>query len=164
MKQTNRGLTFWQGEHNAVQHLYPFVWSEHFRGAAVFCATDIRLDWETYNIDKDDRKLVDVVLAFGDPFPLKDADVGKKMKRLFERNLRTTLGSDGTSCTTAAQVYSGRNLHALMQSFFKINFIVFRRTTTIKRKIVQRKSSSPSTSGLTWGNSPIILSASLHNK
>ncbi|KAF6716700.1 Deleted in lung and esophageal cancer protein 1 [Oryzias melastigma] len=64
---------------------------------------DIRLDWETYNIDKDDHKLVDVVLAFGDPFPLKDADVGKKMERLFERNVQTMLRSDRTSCTTAAQ-------------------------------------------------------------
>ncbi|XP_029979404.1 deleted in lung and esophageal cancer protein 1 isoform X2 [Sphaeramia orbicularis] len=35
---------------------------------------DIRMDWETYNVDKNDRKLVDVVVAFGDAFPVKDAD------------------------------------------------------------------------------------------
>uniref|UniRef100_H2M1B4 DLEC1 cilia and flagella associated protein n=1 Tax=Oryzias latipes TaxID=8090 RepID=H2M1B4_ORYLA len=35
---------------------------------------DIRMDWETYNIEKDDSKLLDVVLAFGEPFPPKDAD------------------------------------------------------------------------------------------
>ncbi|RVE58808.1 hypothetical protein OJAV_G00197420 [Oryzias javanicus] len=64
---------------------------------------DIRLDWETYNIGKDDRKLVDVVLAFGDPFPLKDADVGKKTRRPFERNAQIMLGSDGTSCSTGEQ-------------------------------------------------------------
>ncbi|NXW83647.1 DLEC1 protein, partial [Alopecoenas beccarii] len=35
---------------------------------------DIRLDWQTYNEDKDDKKLVDLLLFFGDPFPLKDTD------------------------------------------------------------------------------------------
>ncbi|KAF7669259.1 hypothetical protein LDENG_00203330 [Lucifuga dentata] len=35
---------------------------------------DIRLDWETYNVDPNDSKLIDVVVAYGDAFPLKDAD------------------------------------------------------------------------------------------
>ncbi|XP_019745531.1 deleted in lung and esophageal cancer protein 1 isoform X2 [Hippocampus comes] len=35
---------------------------------------DIRLDWETYNIIPNDRKLVDVVMSYGESFPLKDAD------------------------------------------------------------------------------------------
>ncbi|CAL8312804.1 unnamed protein product [Merluccius merluccius] len=36
---------------------------------------DIRVDWETYNVDDDkDQKLLDVVVAYGDAFPLKDAD------------------------------------------------------------------------------------------
>ncbi|NWQ80071.1 DLEC1 protein, partial [Columbina picui] len=35
---------------------------------------DIRLDWQTYNEDKDDTKLVDLLLFFGDPFPLMDVD------------------------------------------------------------------------------------------
>ncbi|CAL8294151.1 unnamed protein product [Lota lota] len=36
---------------------------------------DIRVDWETYNVDPHrDRKLLDVVVAYGDAFPLKDAD------------------------------------------------------------------------------------------
>ncbi|XP_071661472.1 deleted in lung and esophageal cancer protein 1 isoform X5 [Patagioenas fasciata] len=35
---------------------------------------DIRLDWQTYNEDKDNTKLVDLLLFFGDPFPLKDID------------------------------------------------------------------------------------------
>ncbi|XP_072009945.1 deleted in lung and esophageal cancer protein 1 isoform X1 [Engystomops pustulosus] len=35
---------------------------------------DIRIDWETYNRDQDPSKLLDVVLLFGDPFPLKDID------------------------------------------------------------------------------------------
>ncbi|NXG63044.1 DLEC1 protein, partial [Hemiprocne comata] len=33
---------------------------------------DIRLDWETYNQEQDDKKLVDLLMFFGDPFPLKD--------------------------------------------------------------------------------------------
>ncbi|KAK2859516.1 hypothetical protein Q5P01_004136 [Channa striata] len=35
---------------------------------------DIRMDWEMYNIDPNDRKLVDFVVAYGDAFPVKDAD------------------------------------------------------------------------------------------
>ncbi|XP_069814928.1 deleted in lung and esophageal cancer protein 1 isoform X2 [Dendropsophus ebraccatus] len=35
---------------------------------------DIRIDWETYNRDQDTSKLLDLVLLFGDPFPLKDID------------------------------------------------------------------------------------------
>ncbi|XP_018408981.1 PREDICTED: deleted in lung and esophageal cancer protein 1 [Nanorana parkeri] len=35
---------------------------------------DIRLDWETYNREEDSSKLVDLVLLYGDPFPLKDID------------------------------------------------------------------------------------------
>ncbi|XP_053323585.1 deleted in lung and esophageal cancer protein 1 [Spea bombifrons] len=35
---------------------------------------DIRIDWETYNREEDDSKLVDLLLLYGDPFPLKDMD------------------------------------------------------------------------------------------
>ncbi|NWS70724.1 DLEC1 protein, partial [Crotophaga sulcirostris] len=35
---------------------------------------DIHLDLEIYNQDKDDKKLVDLLMFFGDPFPLKDTD------------------------------------------------------------------------------------------
>ncbi|NXN46507.1 DLEC1 protein, partial [Rhinoptilus africanus] len=35
---------------------------------------DIRLDWEIYNIEQDDNKLVDLLMFFGDPFPPKDMD------------------------------------------------------------------------------------------
>ncbi|KAG9476528.1 hypothetical protein GDO78_003199 [Eleutherodactylus coqui] len=33
---------------------------------------DIRIDWETYNRDPDSSKLLDLLMLFGDPFPLKD--------------------------------------------------------------------------------------------
>ncbi|NXX79678.1 DLEC1 protein, partial [Urocolius indicus] len=35
---------------------------------------DIRLDWEMYNQEQDDKKLVDLLMFFGDPFPPKDRD------------------------------------------------------------------------------------------
>ncbi|KFZ54837.1 Deleted in lung and esophageal cancer protein 1, partial [Podiceps cristatus] len=35
---------------------------------------DIRLDWEIYNQEQDDKKLVDLLMFFGDPFPPKDVD------------------------------------------------------------------------------------------
>uniref|UniRef100_A0A8B9QQH9 DLEC1 cilia and flagella associated protein n=1 Tax=Apteryx owenii TaxID=8824 RepID=A0A8B9QQH9_APTOW len=35
---------------------------------------DIRMDWETYNQEKDDKKLIDLLVVCGDPFPLKDTD------------------------------------------------------------------------------------------
>ncbi|XP_023263678.1 deleted in lung and esophageal cancer protein 1 [Seriola lalandi dorsalis] len=68
--------------------------------------SDIRMDWETYNIDQNDRKLVDVVVAYGDAFPVKDADGNEMMSgaiRLPDGNIQPawerthTPGSDGTS-------------------------------------------------------------------
>ncbi|KAM9337193.1 deleted in lung and esophageal cancer protein 1 [Symphorus nematophorus] len=67
---------------------------------------DIRLDWETYNVDPNDRKLVDVVVAYGDAFPVKDADGNEVLsgaltipdgntQTVWERN--ETSGSKGTS-------------------------------------------------------------------
>ncbi|XP_074013742.1 deleted in lung and esophageal cancer protein 1 [Numenius arquata] len=35
---------------------------------------DIRLDWEIYNLEEDDKTLVDLLMFFGDPFPCKDTD------------------------------------------------------------------------------------------
>ncbi|XP_030345448.1 deleted in lung and esophageal cancer protein 1 isoform X2 [Strigops habroptila] len=35
---------------------------------------DICLDWEVYNQEQDDNKLVDLLMFFEDPFPLKDTD------------------------------------------------------------------------------------------
>ncbi|NXN13017.1 DLEC1 protein, partial [Indicator maculatus] len=35
---------------------------------------DIRLDWEIYNQEEDDKKLVDLLMFCGDPFPLRDVD------------------------------------------------------------------------------------------
>ncbi|XP_017573141.2 deleted in lung and esophageal cancer protein 1 isoform X1 [Pygocentrus nattereri] len=35
---------------------------------------NIRMDWLTYNKETGDRKLIDLIVAYGEPFPLKDAD------------------------------------------------------------------------------------------
>ncbi|XP_062841946.1 deleted in lung and esophageal cancer protein 1 isoform X2 [Trichomycterus rosablanca] len=35
---------------------------------------DIRMDWLTYNKESEDSKLIDLMVAYGDPFPLKDTD------------------------------------------------------------------------------------------
>lgn len=32
------------------------------------------MDWLTYNKEAEDKKLVDLIVAYGEPFPLKDAD------------------------------------------------------------------------------------------
>ncbi|XP_053116258.1 deleted in lung and esophageal cancer protein 1 isoform X2 [Hemicordylus capensis] len=40
---------------------------------------DIRMDWESYNQDKDDDKLVDLLVFYGPPFPIKDLD-GNEIK------------------------------------------------------------------------------------
>uniref|UniRef100_A0A4W6DBE1 DLEC1 cilia and flagella associated protein n=1 Tax=Lates calcarifer TaxID=8187 RepID=A0A4W6DBE1_LATCA len=67
---------------------------------------DIRMDWETYNVDQDDRKLVDMVVAYGDAFPVKDTDGNEVMSgaiRLSDGSIQTawerarTPGSEGTS-------------------------------------------------------------------
>ncbi|KAL7976456.1 hypothetical protein Chor_008405 [Crotalus horridus] len=34
----------------------------------------IRMDWESYNQDKDDDKLIDLLVFYGAPFPIKDSD------------------------------------------------------------------------------------------
>ncbi|KAK5849638.1 hypothetical protein PBY51_013957 [Eleginops maclovinus] len=60
---------------------------------------DIRMDWESYNIDQNDRKLLDVVVAYGGAFPLKDTDGNELPVRIsgasWERNQSPC--SEGTS-------------------------------------------------------------------
>uniref|UniRef100_A0A8D0DPN9 DLEC1 cilia and flagella associated protein n=1 Tax=Salvator merianae TaxID=96440 RepID=A0A8D0DPN9_SALMN len=48
-----------------------------------FLNSDIRMDWESYNQDKDDDKLVDLLVFYGAPFPLKDLD-GNEINILWE--------------------------------------------------------------------------------
>ncbi|KAJ7322118.1 hypothetical protein JRQ81_018405, partial [Phrynocephalus forsythii] len=44
---------------------------------------DIRMDWESYNQDKDDDKLVDLLVFYGAPFPIRDPE-GNEIDVLWE--------------------------------------------------------------------------------
>ncbi|KAM3860691.1 deleted in lung and esophageal cancer protein 1 [Diretmus argenteus] len=66
---------------------------------------DIRVDWEIYDTDHNDKKLVDVVVGYGDAFPLKDADgnevlggaSGLSDEDRSHRSHTPTCSSEGTS-------------------------------------------------------------------
>uniref|UniRef100_A0A3P9CVN0 DLEC1 cilia and flagella associated protein n=1 Tax=Maylandia zebra TaxID=106582 RepID=A0A3P9CVN0_9CICH len=94
---------------------------------------DIRLDWETYNVDQNDGKLLDFVVVFGDAFPLKDADGNEEdergeeeetclypslgKKKLISVHIRPHMGnlSDYPFCITPQQIVipakSSRAIH-----------------------------------------------------
>ncbi|XP_054893916.1 deleted in lung and esophageal cancer protein 1 [Poeciliopsis prolifica] len=44
---------------------------------------DIRVDWEIYNIDENDHKLIELVMTYGEHFPLKDDDGNELVKGTF---------------------------------------------------------------------------------
>lgn len=76
------------------------------------------MDWETYNVDPDDRQLVDVVVKYGDAFPLKDADGNEVLDRTFrfpDGNILTawerneTTGTEGTSASLQSIIVSTVN-------------------------------------------------------
>lgn len=65
---------------------------------------DIRIDWETYNVDQDERKLVDVVVAYGDAFPIKDVDGNEVMSGamlLPDGNSQTAWNREGAGQTVS---------------------------------------------------------------
>ncbi len=39
-----------------------------------FAVADIRLDWQVFNVEESDRRLVDLVASFGEIFPKKDPE------------------------------------------------------------------------------------------
>ncbi|XP_053268411.1 deleted in lung and esophageal cancer protein 1 isoform X2 [Pleuronectes platessa] len=74
---------------------------------------NIRMDWETYNIDHNDHRLVDVVVKCGPAFPIKDADGNEVLSgalRLSDGNIQTGRerirppGSDGSSSSLQSQI------------------------------------------------------------
>lgn len=77
------------------------------------------MDWETYNVDQNDHKLVDLVVAYGDAFPVKDADgnevlsgalriSGGNIQAAWERN--QTPGSEGTNASLQSTTVSAFNI------------------------------------------------------
>ncbi|XP_062335007.1 deleted in lung and esophageal cancer protein 1 isoform X2 [Osmerus eperlanus] len=67
---------------------------------------DILMDWESYNLMQGDMKLLDVVVACGDAFPLKDADGNEVVDRTDSPptwNCSHTPSSDGKSSSLSSQ-------------------------------------------------------------
>uniref|UniRef100_A0ABM5GMR3 Deleted in lung and esophageal cancer protein 1 isoform X2 n=1 Tax=Pogona vitticeps TaxID=103695 RepID=A0ABM5GMR3_9SAUR len=60
---------------------------------------DIRMDWESYNQDKDDDKLVDLLVFYGAPFPIKDLD-GNEIEVLWEAETVSGKMSSISACTS----------------------------------------------------------------
>ncbi|XP_074938338.1 deleted in lung and esophageal cancer protein 1 [Phalacrocorax aristotelis] len=58
---------------------------------------DIRLDWEIYNQEEDDKKLVDLLMFFGDPFPPKDMDESETASTGSNSESEIVLKSDQTA-------------------------------------------------------------------
>lgn len=66
------------------------------------------MDWETYNIDQNDHKLVDVVVTYGDAFPVKDADGNEVMSGallLSDGNSQRAQERNPTPCSEATSVF-----------------------------------------------------------
>lgn len=151
--------------------------------------TDIRVDWETYSLEPNDHKLVDVLVSYGEHFPLKDADgneVFSEALRLFNKTKwerAHTPVSDGPSfCHQSATVstfniISHRRLRCTwlntrllfppaQTEFSSIDFS----TKRIKRRrqlfvfLLQREISSLSTLDLTLATFQITPTASHHGK
>ncbi|KAJ6659300.1 hypothetical protein lerEdw1_019171 [Lerista edwardsae] len=60
---------------------------------------EIRMDWESFNQDKDDDKLIDLLVFYGPPFPIKDLD-GNEIDVLWERDESDETVPSGTSHTS----------------------------------------------------------------
>ncbi|XP_054847469.1 deleted in lung and esophageal cancer protein 1 [Eublepharis macularius] len=75
---------------------------------------DIRMDWESYNQDKDDDKLVDLLVFYGAPFPIKDMD-GNEIESLREEKTPTDQTPYASSCTTPTSYRGGSNLNPIAE-------------------------------------------------
>ncbi|KAJ8010956.1 hypothetical protein DPEC_G00080540 [Dallia pectoralis] len=71
---------------------------------------DIRLDWESFNVDQQDRKLLDMVVSYGNAFPLKDTDGNEVVgKTLYSRSFPIwshTPSTEGTPSSLRSQSQS----------------------------------------------------------
>ncbi|XP_077480061.1 deleted in lung and esophageal cancer protein 1 [Stigmatopora argus] len=64
---------------------------------------DIRLDWEMYNVHPDHRKLVDILMSYGESFPIREANVslaGAPKPTNGENGLKSCATSTETSVCT----------------------------------------------------------------
>ncbi|XP_034257522.1 deleted in lung and esophageal cancer protein 1 isoform X2 [Pantherophis guttatus] len=74
---------------------------------------DIRMDWESYNQDKDDDKLIDLLVFYGAPFPIKDAD-GNEINVLWESDT-SSKNISFTSDSTWSPTRENPNLETLFE-------------------------------------------------
>nr|XP_056713113.1 deleted in lung and esophageal cancer protein 1 [Euleptes europaea] len=75
---------------------------------------DIRMDWESYNQDKDDDKLVDLLVFYGAPFPIKDID-GNEIESPCEEKTPTDQTPYSSSSSTPPSHGEGRNLNPIFE-------------------------------------------------
>jgi len=84
----------------------------------VTCVSDIRLDWRTYNYpEPHDRKVIDLNVWFGEPFPLKSTAAGilKSTRRSMAAVVDTTDDDAYMSSQVrdASSLYSSRGVEAV---------------------------------------------------
>ncbi|XP_007555739.1 deleted in lung and esophageal cancer protein 1 [Poecilia formosa] len=73
---------------------------------------DIRVDWEIYNIEENDHKLIELVMTYGDHFPLKDDDGNELLKgtfSVFNEDDPTEWEKNRTLVGTSVSLQSGTN-------------------------------------------------------
>ncbi|KAM6452904.1 deleted in lung and esophageal cancer protein 1 [Liasis olivaceus] len=75
---------------------------------------DIRMDWESYNQDKDDDKLIDLLVFYGEPFPIRDTD-GNEIDVLWE----TDTTSKKMSCTSGSSSQSSTRENLKLETLFE---------------------------------------------
>ncbi|XP_029139257.1 deleted in lung and esophageal cancer protein 1 [Protobothrops mucrosquamatus] len=74
---------------------------------------DIRMDWESYNQDKDDDKLIDLLVFYGAQFPIKDSD-GNEINVLWKSDTSSKKMSS-TSDSTWSSARENLNLGTLFE-------------------------------------------------
>ncbi|XP_013928134.1 PREDICTED: deleted in lung and esophageal cancer protein 1 [Thamnophis sirtalis] len=74
---------------------------------------DIRMDWESYNQDKDDDKLIDLLVFYGAQFPIKDTD-GNEINVLWESDT-SSKNVSFTSDSTWSRIRENQNLETLFE-------------------------------------------------
>ncbi|XP_077158787.1 deleted in lung and esophageal cancer protein 1 isoform X2 [Paroedura picta] len=75
---------------------------------------DIRMDWESYNQDKDDDKLVDLLVFYGAPFPIKDMD-GNEIESPCKEKTSSDRAQSSSSSGTLPSYREGPNLNPILE-------------------------------------------------
>ncbi|XP_026534679.1 deleted in lung and esophageal cancer protein 1 [Notechis scutatus] len=76
---------------------------------------EIRMDWESYNQDKDDDKLIDLLVFYGTPFPIKDPD-GNEINVLWESDT-----SSKNISFTSDSTWSATKENTSLETLFEVD-------------------------------------------